>query len=640
MPSDIDNQFLLRISALEDEIIQNPRTCADDASCEVFNLRWVTLVDDLKAAMDAELLSSSTITTAHALADRVTFMVQTFWELNVLSQKLMVSLLDETATFPHSPDISHDTASKTTITQSLPLYIRSSYHWLLDNIHNPYPPAYIRDVIAQKSGATRKDVDHWFIDIRKRIGWNDARKAHFSNKRADMVDAATRFYTNDQNLSLSLDAEYALVSIMKNAKDIYRDKLNESDLATKLDTAVKDLTPEIRAKAECLRQVRLKKARDVYPSPDQSPEPSHLSPVPCNDEVDTVQPKSISSRKRKNLSAEAELDETGESTQAKRSRLETLDTSSKNATLSTDLPSPASSVDEFIDPPSTPTLLSHKRRSSETGGDQVTFKRRHLPAGGRPQIVSGSLPLSNNLLFDETSFDGWFQQILNPPEVGEIGPSDFSVELGNLSDFNCETSAEPCSISPEFSEQTSEPPTLEVSDIPTVLDEPWNEFDFGCIDNPSLSSNHIGQSKSLVNLVEQVKPLAQDLVNFQASSQISRPVNEFESFFDFSNPSLLVPVVIPPNLTSDETWNFSDSTVNRDANVSGKQNADLSSNGLFASFDFSQREDFLPSRSNANSLSAFPQGKARQEKEKEFRETYEKAQRLALELQRDDLLAL
>ncbi|KAG5725342.1 Mating-type protein beta1-1 [Termitomyces sp. T112] len=641
-----DAKFLQQLSLLENDLLS-----LDRSSFQSFHARWSTLVDDLETAIKTKSLQDSTITTAYTLANRVTHVVQMFLDLEILAEKLMGSLLDDTSSaLDTAPTPSYP------IDTSAPPYLKLSYDWLVENIHNPYPSSEIRDAIARTSGAARKDVDNWFVDARKRIGWNNARKAHFFNKRVDIVNAATRFYANDEKLSLNQGAEHALVSIMKNAKDLYSDKFGETLLASRLAAIVKDLTPETKAEAnaERMRQVQLKKDRASYPSPDRSPGPSHPLPIPCepcDDEVDAITIQS--SRKRRNLSVEPiELNQSEESSPAKRTRSEATPSSPKGLILPTGLPSPAPSMDEPLQandsadqlspPPHTPASTSRKRRLSDSDGQYILKRPRHLSATPRPQTVSDPTPLFNNLLFDETSFDGWFQQVFDRPEADTISPSGFSVELGNFSDFDCDSPAtELCSTSPEFSKQIFKPPTIEVADNSTVLDMPWNGFDLGWTGNLSLSSSSLEQSTSLANFVGQAKPLVQDLVNFQESSRISRPVNEFESFFDLSNPSTVDPVVIPSNPVSDDIWNFSNSTVNRDdANVVRKHNADFLSNDLLASFDFSQGEDFLPSRSNAISLPAFPQGKARQEKEKEFRETYEKAHRLALELQRDDLLAL
>lgn len=287
----LDTQFLRRISDIENNLLTLERSTIDD-----FNRQWIKYTDDLKATLEnnPHSLSVSTITTAYAMANRVHATIQTFLELEELSEKLMMSFLTEASSQPLKETFSPPDSTGSII----PPYIKTSRDWLVDNIHNPYPPISVRDAIARKSRASRKDVDNWFIDARKRIGWNAARKTFFSNKRSDMVDAATRFYANDERLSLSQDAEHAFVSIMKNAKDLYADKFVETALATKLAMAVKDLTPEIKAsaKAEKLRQ-RQKKDRDAYPSPERSPEPSHLSPNLHDDPG--LQPISTNNRKRR-----------------------------------------------------------------------------------------------------------------------------------------------------------------------------------------------------------------------------------------------------------------------------------------------------------------------------------------------------
>ncbi|KAG6871901.1 hypothetical protein C0995_015195 [Termitomyces sp. Mi166 len=605
MGNDFDAKFRQQLAVIEKNLL-----ALDSSSIGDFNHQWTTLVHDLRVAMDSESLSSTTVKAAHSLANRVSLVIQSFLDLEILAEKLMSSLLDEFSPTLNRPP---PTPLSETPDVSVPSYIKPSYDWLVENIHNPYPSPDIRDAIARKSGARRKDVDNWFMNTRRRIGWNDARKTHFANKRADIIDAATRFSANDEKLSLSQGAEHSLISIIKNAKDLYHDRFNETVLATRLDAAVKNLTPETKAeaKAERIRQAQLRKNQDLYPSPNRSPEPARPLTDLCDGEVDNTvtQHISMTSRKRRNLSDQesAELDPCKGSKPEKRARP----------------PDPPSISSCAL------TVASQKRRLSESDGEVVPKRPRHLSTKSRLQTVSDPLPLSNSLSFDESSFDGWFQQIFDRPEAGGISPSGFAVELGS---------------SPENPGQTPafEPPILEVADIPPVLDVPWNEFDIGWTDN--LSPDNSKQSNSLLNFVgqgPQPQPLAQDLVNFQMSSQGSRSENEFESFFDLSNPSIVDPAVISLNPTSNETWDFPGSTVNRDdPNVFAKHSVDLANNNvLFAPFDFSQGLDFLPSR-EAISLPTFPQDKVRQKKEREFREAYEKTQRLALELQTDGLFAL
>lgn len=468
MATDIDEQYLRRMTKLEQEIL---KSSFHISSFEDFNRRWTTLVDDLTASMDADQLSSSTITTAYALSQKVTLMVDRFRDLDALCVQLMSSILHETSS---GPDAALSVVSNS---NNLAPYIKPSYDWLLGNMHNPYPSTHIRESIAQKSGATRKDVDNWFIDTRKRIGWNDTRKTFFSNKRADIVDAATRFCANDEKLSLSQGAEHALVSVMKNARDLYRDKFDETMLVTKLASAVKDLTPATKAeaKAERVRQARPKKDRDPYPSPDPSPEPSQPSPVSFDGESVSIATRSVCNKKRKRRSLSVDLyefDQNKESRPEKRSRYIIIHylawslnarslhhrlaapSSPESSSFPLGLPSPAPSMDEplqvveAINAPSLPSLSSvssSRKRCLSDSDNQVGTKRlRHLPAGSR-NISDPSSLSSNDPLFDQTSFDGWFRQIFDRPGVGDVSPSGFSVELGNLSDFLCKTPTEPYS---------------------------------------------------------------------------------------------------------------------------------------------------------------------------------------------------
>ncbi|KAG6863994.1 hypothetical protein C0991_001272 [Blastosporella zonata] len=635
-----DANFLQRLAVIESELL-----ALDRSSFQSFHDKWNTLVNDLDTAMGSNFLQDSTITTAHFLANRVSYVVQTFLDIELLAERLMVSLLDETSS---ALDVALPTPPSRPLDLAIPPYVKPSYDWLVENTQNPYPSPDVRESIALKSRSARKDVDNWFIDARKRIGWNAARKAHFSNRRVDIVDAATRFHANDEKLSLSQDAELALISIMKNAQNLYSDKFNESVLAAELATVVKDLTPQTKAdaKAERMRQLQMQKDRDAYPSPDRSPGRTRLSPLPSDDEVDntTTQPISTTNRKRRSSSVEAfDSSFCSESRIAKRSRLNAPSTPSPAG-----LPSPASSIDEPLQPPSPPTLqppssptlqplpsltlqvppsvtvLGRKRRLSESDGQGAPKRPRNIPASPRLQAVSDPMSLSSNLLFDDSFFDGWFQQTFDIPEGGEISPSGFSVELGNLSDFDCDTPAETRSATPEYTEQgpeqaeqTFQPTTIEAVDL-APTDALWGDFDFGLAGNLLLPSDSTPHLSSMFTVAEHAlpAPLAQDLANF-------------ESFYNLSDPTFVIPLDL-----GSKTWDF------EGPHDFGKHNGDLSVRTDFLSpYDFSNGADILPSPDPIY-FPAVSQDRVRREKEKEFREAFEKAQKLAFELRGEGVVSL
>lgn len=319
MNNDVDAAFLQRISLVEDSLLD---PILDHSSLATFNHTWSTLVNDLKSAIDADILLASTISAAHSLVEKVSNVIQAFLDLETLSEKLMSSLLVESSSILNSDPVSpvSDTCEKLPSAS----YIEPSYRWLLCNIHNPYPSVDVRDTIARETGSARKDIDSWFVDARKRIGWNALRKKSFSNKRVDIVAAATSFFLQDDSAHL-VNATHGMdfVLIEKQAKDLYHNKFSQSDLASKLDVAVKDLTPEMKAEAkeeERRRRQEMHASRTIaissYPSPAQSPQRSpEPTPVTYEDEPDASGSQSISmtSRKRRRSpSADpSELHQTG-----------------------------------------------------------------------------------------------------------------------------------------------------------------------------------------------------------------------------------------------------------------------------------------------------------------------------------------
>ena len=193
---------------------------------------------------------------------------------------------------------------------TLPPYIRPAYTWLLSNLHNPYPSKETKATITEESGSSTKDIDNWFINVRRRIGWNKLRSKHFENKRSLIVDAATRFFkevppalhsstapTSAIDPKTNYDSEF--ISIENTARDLYPRKLFETPLATKLDG---DLTPEAkdRAQVECSEvqggAEELQRSY-AYPTPERSLERSpevSIASLP----IQNITP--ASSRKRRN----------------------------------------------------------------------------------------------------------------------------------------------------------------------------------------------------------------------------------------------------------------------------------------------------------------------------------------------------
>jgi len=315
MKDDVDADFLLRLSVFEDDLAD---TIFSHPSLSAFTHQWTALMDDLASAIDANTLSISTISTAYTLADKVSAVIQDLANLDMLSTQLTSSLAGEKSELSTSTVDARITTplkptqyrSKTPDKPSSPLYIEPSHRWLMENIHDPYPSIPVREGISQKTRCSRKDIDNWFVDARKRIGWNVLRKASFSNKRVEIIDAATRFFVQDDPLRpIDPIVEQEFVAMERRAKDLYHERFVPTDWAAKFDIAVNDWTPETDERSQ--KQLRTEAqiaAISSYPSPEHSPARSpeliRLTASADVDEAGRSMPLSTSTRKRRSPSVD------------------------------------------------------------------------------------------------------------------------------------------------------------------------------------------------------------------------------------------------------------------------------------------------------------------------------------------------
>jgi hypothetical protein len=453
-----------------------------------FQDEWATLLADIDYEAKTNHVDNATTTFRSVVASRVLLlsehllnfqvdadvMESTFEaQLESIFARVDISDNDISNRTPSTPasgssDICHSPQDRIT-----PSYIELAYKWLLNNLHDPYPSKEIRNSIHVESGISRKGLDAWFIDARKRIGWNTLRRQHFSNKRVDIVEAATRFFLQggaERTLDLSIDPtpnlDIEFVSIETRAKDLYSDKFSESTLAAVLDVSVKDLTPEAKAEARSAGKARRQREREAkyqvqqdaqaassYPSPARSisgtPEPTVLPPIAADD-IPTVE-MIFRSKKRNN-------DEVENESPNKRFRYGTFPlVSSFNLRFHTrcdvphfdlsnaSLPSPALSehnplptVDNSL--PALPTTISipsisgRKRRLSDANGQGLPKRPRNLPVSPRLHAVSDPLPTSDAL-------SAWFQDTFGIPsdlcteELGISIPLDIELYQYTTSDI-------------------------------------------------------------------------------------------------------------------------------------------------------------------------------------------------------------
>lgn len=546
MALDIDTHFASRISQIENDLL-NP--IVDRSSLTAFNDQWLALVKDLERAFESQVLSPSTILIAHELAHRVPIFVQTFIDLETLSEKLISSLDFEASSILGLSFSTNNTSASLAVADtdtstlhnageqpSIPAYIEPAYDWLLKNLHNPYPSPRKREEFALSAGSTRKDINSWFVDVRKRMGWNALRKRHFANKRVEIVDAATRFFIEDDpKRPLDPNIELDFAAIETRAKDLYSEKFSKSDLALKLDIAVKDMTPEMKVQArEAYRRmlsqkndeknVQLSRAISSYPSPDCSPDRSpelDLPPsVSCSNNTVPVLDEPITTRKRRGSSPEPS-DNVNRPNKCLR-----LDITSP---AFSGLPSPASLFHEEFNesdmstaslPSSTPltSAPNRKRRLSDADVQGAPKRPRKISVGPRLHAVSDPLPMSSALL-EASSFDGWFKENFELPNVASVDELDPSipveVKFCDASVFNDSTFqlSSPAASSPDTPVYAGSSSVSPLASLPleTPPDVYPSEFDFtGCFDPNDFTHLLQGQSvvdKHELNLPFDIPPL-------------------------------------------------------------------------------------------------------------------------------------
>nr|AAD33331.1 mating-type protein beta 1 [Coprinopsis cinerea] len=324
--------------------------------------------------------------------------------------------------------------------ESTPSYLEPCARWLKDNCHNPYPSAEVRSEIANRTRTPRKDIDAWFIDARRRIGWNDLRRKHFDNKRVKIVQAASIFFNSDLVPSESdvlqphIEGEFA--AILGRATTFYDQKFSQSKLADKLDSAVKAMTPSIREalkkekaseREEDIDSRMSKRARHAYPTPERSPaSPAELLTSPPSHviELNIDTSPTLSRKRRRPLHS----DEDTSLPHGKRPRDLSIH---RDLSPLKGLPSPASSIQEEL-LESSPVASSQPSSLTPTGSLTCTGKRKRCLSDGfqypaakrpqvRPQAVSDPIPAASG-----EDWDQWFREhVLSSPELtltGDIPP--------------------------------------------------------------------------------------------------------------------------------------------------------------------------------------------------------------------------
>ncbi|KAF8140602.1 C-terminal domain of homeodomain 1-domain-containing protein [Boletus edulis] len=439
-----------------------------------YNEAWSALPDALYTASKTGKVGKETFYLAHSVASRIANLANCFLDIRRGEESSTTSLqrdcdamlhqmaaLDlNTNPKPLQPDNSNDARCSrshpsTTISNAEglpPPFLVTARQWLLENVHNPYPSKEVKARMAATSSCQVSSINSWFINTRRRIGWTTLCREHFSNCRADMIDAAYRaLVEEDPQRALSPELRHSFVAMRVAVEDLYSSTLNRSTFAGDLDTMVKAMTKENGEVAEVgkcrqAKQANLTKVvQDSYPSPDPSVTSVTSSPVPTlsdsltveSEEDDDVAPPVIAGSKRRRSSI-GPVDHPSSIASRPIKRLRT------SATSQTCLLSPPSSTDGIDEsshhsspvlphahstlPETNRMFPSHKRCLFDADAMGIP-KCPHGPMAA-PHLQNVSDPSPGSNMENELSIDDWFNANFDalfaiPPPVDATEP-DFT----------------------------------------------------------------------------------------------------------------------------------------------------------------------------------------------------------------------
>lgn len=143
-----------------------------------------------------------------------------------------------------TPNIRGSSSSSTeSDPDAVPPHIPHAYDWLVKHIHDPYPSSAVKADIAAESGVSSKTVSEWFVNVRRRIGWNKISKQYFKGKRALTVDCARIVFLGDpENLQVTSSIRKSFYDMKITAETLFDGKLETSDVAKQLDKLVRNVT--------------------------------------------------------------------------------------------------------------------------------------------------------------------------------------------------------------------------------------------------------------------------------------------------------------------------------------------------------------------------------------------------------------
>ncbi|KAI5982714.1 hypothetical protein EDD15DRAFT_2320551 [Pisolithus albus] len=212
-------------SALTDETLLLP-----------FHSTWSQLEIDLSDMKAQGVLTEDTLALAHAVASRISTVVQCYLDIQREQESLRAGLLSSGKEILAALS---QTPISSTEDSCVPFFVPAS-RWLLEHIHNPYPSPQFKASLAETCNCSQNSVNSWFIGARRRIGWTSLCRERFRSCRADAIDAAYRALVRPDPARPLPAAVIEAFSVVKaNADDLY--SFTKNPTAIDLSGVVNDM---------------------------------------------------------------------------------------------------------------------------------------------------------------------------------------------------------------------------------------------------------------------------------------------------------------------------------------------------------------------------------------------------------------
>ncbi|KAL5519306.1 hypothetical protein ACEPAH_989 [Sanghuangporus vaninii] len=220
-------------------------------SLSSFELPWSALTSDLLKHMDA--IDAKTGAAAYATASRISIVAQSLSNVYAESSALDMSLNSELGNILNSiypepktrcenryvPSDSkqvqpqRSSAFDVTLNHAGSRLSIGGVHceWLIEHLHNPFPPAPKKKELAKSLSMTPKSLDDWFSNARRKIGWIAFSKRHFQGNRSLTLDCAHRVWVEGKSQMYNEEVIRELEEVKITAQRLYGspDKTNASE---------------------------------------------------------------------------------------------------------------------------------------------------------------------------------------------------------------------------------------------------------------------------------------------------------------------------------------------------------------------------------------------------------------------------